>query len=154
MSHSQDSIYLYDKELREEYLTAFEKKKCPHQFKVISYLDKDRHVDEKESFLTQHIQTCQQCQDQALRVMDYFKRMEKLIPEMPLSHQTKAELERHHKTMIKGSRWDVSLEQKLKVLLRDSIVPGLQDLLSVLSRPNVLIASFVAVLLLYFTLNA
>lgn len=149
MSESQESVYLYAKESRENYLEVFTQKKCPHLFKVLPFLDSDKENRQEDDFFSLHLQTCECCKNQALKIMDQFKRVDQLIPEIPLSAQTRSEIERFHHRLIAGTTWDVSWSHKVNNVFFDQVLPGVADFFSVFKKPIVIVAILAAGAFIY-----
>lgn len=149
----QDSVYLYADDRREDYLKAFQQKKCPHEFKVLSYLDLETSRKEnKETFFETHLQKCECCTEKAVQVLEHFKRLEKLIPEVPLAARVEDELKRFHFTCVKGTRWDISLENRVRQFVVKRLRPMAADLLQVIQEPKVLVISLLGIALAYWSL--
>lgn len=150
MQESQDSVYLYAKQSREKYLEVFTHKRCPHMFKVMPFLDSEKKNSSEESFLSLHLQSCEQCREQALKTMEQFKKIEHFIPNVSLNPVAKENLEKFHSQLITKTRWDLSWSFKLSKITEEKIVPGLWDFLSVFKKPLVILSIVVASLLIYF----
>lgn len=133
-----DSVYLYAKERRSDYLDEMTLKRCAHSNQVYSLLDLDVGAERMEQgFWKKHLDVCEICRVKTQKILAGHKEVEALIPKVDLGVDQKEALNTSCKQLIKGTYLDQSWSHRWRVFYLSALVPAVSDFISCLKKPSV-----------------
>lgn len=121
--NSDESVYLYSEEYKQEYLNSFApKKKCRFAKTAYNYVDSDEHEVEELSHFKLHMDTCDVCSSEIDFILNTFNEISKKIPFHSTPRERQFEFERNLVRILdksvpqmgKGLRFFAPFVQKIR----------------------------------------